>query len=326
MTDPLSRYPAARFPNLPAASAALQQGGAVILACPACTTRFRVGAAALAGASGRRLRCAQCGTVWQYRREAPPPVAEASLSPTAPLSAADRLDVPAFSREPPRLRSAGEQLAIEALGLDGADHDAAGFDAAGFDAAGFDDPAGATRLRRVPRLDAPPPILRADAPTVQPLGALPSRDDAMAAIPTAAARRVGPLAAGLGLAGLAAAIALVAFLARDRLATIWPAAAPAPVVADLAPPAGAGLKVTLSPQRTGDALVINGAIVNRAAVVRRIPPLRVTLRDRHEAALTSQVIDPPVVRLAPGASAHFNAVFEHPSGAATGVAVTFATD
>jgi hypothetical protein len=36
------------------------------------------------------------------------------------------------------------------------------------------------------------------------------------------------------------------------------------------------------------------------------------------------VIDPPVVTLPPGATAHFDTVFEHPSITATGVAVTFA--
>jgi hypothetical protein len=61
-------------------------------------------------------------------------------------------------------------------------------------------------------------------------------------------------------------------------------------------------------------------------IARSVPRLRVTLRDRHEVAVASQVIDLPVHQLLPGASAHFKAVFLHPSDAAIGVAVTFATD
>jgi hypothetical protein len=50
------------------------------------------------------------------------------------------------------------------------------------------------------------------------------------------------------------------------------------------------------------------------------------LRDGNKSDLESKVIDPPVDRLAPGASARFDASFEHPSITATGVDVTFVTD
>ena len=87
----------------------------------------------------------------------------------------------------------------------------------------------------------------------------------------------------------------------------------------------AGLEVTVKPTRTSDSLVINGDIVNSAQVTRRVPRLRVSLRDGNKTELDARIIDPPVVTLAPGATAHFDTTFEHPSITATGVAVTFAS-
>jgi hypothetical protein len=108
---------------------------------------------------------------------------------------------------------------------------------------------------------------------------------------------------------------------------MWPRTASVYAMLGLAPPPGADLQVTVTPTRTsGDTLVIEGSIINSAEAPRAIPRLRVTLRDDNKADLSSKVIDPPVARLLPGATAHFNTVFEHPSVAATGVAVTFATD
>jgi predicted Zn finger-like uncharacterized protein len=254
----------------------------MIVACPACASRFRVDPAALGGAAGRRLRCAGCSHLWHYR-PAPPALAAAVAPPLA---------------------SASETLAIEALGIDAA--------------AERTEP-----VRRVPRPLLAPPVLRAEAPTVPPLGAPSSRRAGAGRRRTVTA---GLALTGLAFAGLAAAIVLAAVFGRERLAALWPSAVPRQAAVDVAPAAGAGLKVTLAPRRTRDSLVISGDIVNNAAVVRRLPRLRVTLRDGREMALASKLVDPPVASLPPGASAHFSTVFEHPSGAATAVAVTFATD
>ncbi len=78
--------------------------------------------------------------------------------------------------------------------------------------------------------------------------------------------------------------------------------------------------------RSADSLVINGDIVNGAAISRRVPRLRLTLLDRNKIDLDSKVINPPVGQLQPGATAHFNAIFEHPTNTAVRVDVTFATD
>lgn len=306
----------------------------MILVCPACETRYRVAAAALERPAGRRLRCANCGHSWRYRPE-PPPVVEPALDvpagahpATAQMArAADPALFEAMAAEGAGLPSASETIAMEALGLDAA-------------------PDGA-RPPAVPRFAMPPSALRVDAALPVPGLAAPSAEarlDAPPAVagpvamprpsvatelPTAAAAAHPrlPIVAGIGLAAVAAAVLWVALLARDRGMALWPAAAiRGYAAAPLAPPSGVGLKVTLTPQRAGDLLVINGDIVNSAAVARRIPRLRVTLRDGRETALASQVIDPPVAELPPGASTHFDAVFEHPNIAATGVAVSFATD
>jgi predicted Zn finger-like uncharacterized protein len=41
----------------------------MIVTCPACETRYQVDDAALRGADGRRVRCADCGNVWTYTPE-----------------------------------------------------------------------------------------------------------------------------------------------------------------------------------------------------------------------------------------------------------------
>jgi predicted Zn finger-like uncharacterized protein len=130
----------------------------------------------------------------------------------------------------------------------------------------------------------------------------------------------------LGLLVVVAGLVLVAYLGRDSIVALWPAAAPVYRTLHLTEQTGAGLAVTAMPKRTPESLVIDGNIVNGAGQSRRVPRLRVTLRDGNKSDLESKLIDPPVDRLAPGASARFNTTFDHPSSTATEVAVTFAPD
>jgi predicted Zn finger-like uncharacterized protein len=152
--------------------------------------------------------------------------------------------------------------------------------------------------------------------------------------PRSTARRRGAMAGIVGLAVLAAGLVFAALLGRDRIETLFASTAPvhatlrsadvpANVPGDIP---GAGLKVTVTPMRSADSLVINGDIVNGATISRRVPRLRLTLLDRNKIDLDSKVINPPVAQLQPGASAHFNAIFEHPTNTAVRVDVTFATD
>jgi predicted Zn finger-like uncharacterized protein len=167
--------------------------------------------------------------------------------------------------------------------------------------------------RAEPRIQSPPHHL---GPTAQ------GRPSVAAELP-AAARRRGLRLVGLALIVLVGVLVVGAILGRDKIIATWPAVYTT-LRQSLNP--GGGLEVTVTPTRTIQSLVIDGNIVNSGATARRVPRLRVTLRDGNKSDLESKVIDPPVDRLAPGATARFNTVFEHPSITATGVDVTFATD
>jgi predicted Zn finger-like uncharacterized protein len=175
---------------------------------------------------------------------------------------------------------------------------------------------GRAELRLDRSIDTRP---RSEGPTAMP------RPSVAAELP-AAARQRRARTAGLGLIVLAGVLVLIAVLVRDKIVAIWPATAPVYAALRLTEQPGAGLEVTVTPKRTPQSLVIDGNIVNGGATAQRVPRLRVTLRDGNKTDLESKVIDPPVDRLAPGATARFNATFDHPSITATGVDVSFAAD
>jgi predicted Zn finger-like uncharacterized protein len=141
----------------------------------------------------------------------------------------------------------------------------------------------------------------------------------------AAARLRRARVAGLVLVLLIAVVLTIGLLRREQIMTQFPQTTPVYSALNLGSPTVAGLEVTVKPTRTSDSLVINGDIVNSAEVARRLPRLRVSLRDGNKTELDARTIDPPVVTLPPGATAHFDTTFEHPSITATGVAVTFAS-
>jgi hypothetical protein len=132
--------------------------------------------------------------------------------------------------------------------------------------------------------------------------------------------------AGLALIAVGVAAMLILTIGRDSVIATWPATARVYAALGLVARPGAGLTISLSTARRGGSLVVTGDIANAAGEARSVPPLRVTLRDARPADLESTVIDPPVARLAPGATAHFETVFEHPGMTATGATATFAPD
>jgi predicted Zn finger-like uncharacterized protein len=148
----------------------------------------------------------------------------------------------------------------------------------------------------------------------------------VAAEPPTPGHHRGAMAAVVGAGVLAAVLVLAAILVGDKLRLYQPATAPLAAASPSAEPAGAGLKVSVTPMRSADSLVINGDIVNGAGVARPVPRLRLTLLDGNKIDLASKVIDPPVAQLRPGGSAHFYAVFEHATTAAVRVDVRFAAD
>jgi hypothetical protein len=172
-------------------------------------------------------------------------------------------------------------------------------------------------------LERPGGELRAD--TQAPGGpAAVGRPPVDVELPAAAKRRRARVA-GLVLGLVVGAVLAIGLFRREQIMTQWPETAPVYGALNLGDPVVSGLEVTVKPTRTSDSLVINGDIVNSAQVTRRVPRLRVSLRDGNKTELDARIIDPPVASLAPGATARFDTTFEHPSITATGVAVTFAS-
>ena len=182
--------------------------------------------------------------------------------------------------------------------------------------------------RTEPTSAAPP--LRVDPPSeagaTPPAPVVPERPVSAEPVPP----RSRGWGAGLAWAALIlvlVAIVLVAVLARDQVVALWPGAARVYAMAHLAPEQPTkGLEIKVMPSRTADALVIDGDINNTAGTARKVPKLRVALRDNSKKELDAKVIDPPVDRLLPGATAHFTTSFPNPNPNAAGVAVTFVTE
>jgi predicted Zn finger-like uncharacterized protein len=142
--------------------------------------------------------------------------------------------------------------------------------------------------------------------------------------------RMGPGLRGLlqvGAVLIVAAVIVVPILARNTVVESWPESAKvynAVGLNTLAPGSGLDLKVT--PLRSEGAFVVTGEITNATSRPLSVPPLRVALRDPTQREVEFQILDPPVETLAPGASARFKTVFEHPSIAATDVVATFGAE
>jgi predicted Zn finger-like uncharacterized protein len=79
------------------------------------------------------------------------------------------------------------------------------------------------------------------------------------------------------------------------------------------------------PSRTSQGLLINGEITNSGKEPHDVPRLRVALQDEAEKEIQFQIFDPPKSRLQPGETVAFATSFPHPSDAAAGVVVTFAS-
>jgi predicted Zn finger-like uncharacterized protein len=173
------------------------------------------------------------------------------------------------------------------------------------------------------QLERPGAELRADTQAPGTPSAV-GRPPVAVELPAAAKRRRARVA-GLVTVLVVAIVLAIGLLRREQIMTQWPQTTPVYAALQLGEVTVVGLEVTVKPTRTSDSLVINGDIVNSAQVARRVPRLRVSLRDGNKTELDARIIDPPVASLAPGATAHFDTTFEHPSITATGVAVTFAS-
>lgn len=154
---------------------------------------------------------------------------------------------------------------------------------------------------------------------------VPPRSLAVTEFATANRRRDARIV-GLLLLATAVAAVVVAVVGRDSIEEMWPSTVRVYRAFSLVDSPITGLEVALTQRRTVDELIVDGDIVNRAAAPRRVPRLRLALHDASRTEVDAKVIDPPVESLAPGATAHFTTVFEHPSMTATGVVASFAAE
>ena len=176
-----------------------------------------------------------------------------------------------------------------------------------------------------PAASAPAPESAASTP-VPVLAPTPERPPPMpAAVPPRVARGSRAGVGCLVLVVIIAAVIATLVLARNTIIRAWPPSARIYGTVGLRPaPLGAGLEISkVAPSRNGDVLVVEGDIANTTGDERTVPRLRVLLRDAAGKELAGRIIDPPTSTLAPGATTRFRTQFEHPSDAATGVAVTF---
>ena len=141
-----------------------------------------------------------------------------------------------------------------------------------------------------------------------------------------ASRRRTTWIAGTGALAFAVGLVVVAVVGRDLVLTLWPSTVEVYRAFNLVPAPGDGLKVTLTVARQGGGLAVAGEIVNSAGTEREVPRLRVSLQDTRRNDVDVKIIDPPVTRLAGGAIARFETVFEHPSMLATTAAAVFMID
>ena len=119
-------------------------------------------------------------------------------------------------------------------------------------------------------------------------------------------------------------VVLAVLIARGDVLATWPVAARLHNLAGLPTMSpGTGLELgEVIPTRTADGLIVEGDITNAGDTVREVPRLRVALRNPDERETQFKIIDPPIVRLEPGETAHFKTSFEDADETAT-VKVSF---
>lgn len=127
--------------------------------------------------------------------------------------------------------------------------------------------------------------------------------------------------------------ALAGVLERRAIVALYPAAAGfyarigLPVERQAAAgAAAAALKIEhIAASRTPHGLIIEGDIQNNGTMTSEVPRLRISLQDRNNRELQSEVVDAPEAQVSAGAHLHFSAPFANPDKAATDVEVTFAS-
>jgi hypothetical protein len=135
-----------------------------------------------------------------------------------------------------------------------------------------------------------------------------------------------------GWQALAAAIVLVvggALVWRAEIVALWPPSLRLYAQLGLAPEAALRpvlilRGVTYANEREGNdtLLVVSGEVANPGPETRKLPPIRVALRDRQQNVLRSWNVELPVTELAPGASTSFTSRLRSPPAEAKDLEVS----
>ncbi|MBL8704165.1 MAG: zinc-ribbon domain-containing protein [Rhodospirillales bacterium] len=261
----------------------------MIASCPNCDTRFEVPESRL-GASGRKVKCGKCGHLWLQRADgSTAPIAATPQPAAAPPPPID-IPEPTAATQPASI--------IEQTGKRAATEEAASGEAAS-----------------QPATEAPKPATgpRVVAPPKRRSG---KRLVAMLLI----------LVAVLGLAGLGAMALRGGELGKNKLvAGILGAIG---LAGEEAESEGLGFENVSTARRsegTVQMLVVSGEVVNTAAKVRIIPPLRGALLAADNREVQNWTFAAKAEKVEPGQRVKFETTLRAPSMDATDVKVTFAT-
>lgn len=261
----------------------------MIASCPNCDTRFEVPESRL-GTTGRKVKCGKCGHLWLQRADgSTAPIATQSTMAPSTMAAPPPIDIPqpGAAQQASIIEQTGTRAAAEAASPD----------------TPADQPADA----------APAPGPRVVAPPKRRSG---KRLVAMLLI----------LVAVLGVAGLGAMALRGGELGKNKLvAGILGAIG---LGGEEAEAEGLGFENVSTARRSEGAvqlLVVSGEVVNTAAQVRIIPPLRGALLAADNREVQNWTFAAKAEKVEPGQRVRFETTLRAPSMDATDVKVTFAT-
>ena len=277
--------------------------------CPECESKFKVPDKAL-GATGRKLRCSQCGHQWFQEPKAEKPAAKAAKpGAKGKPKPKPKSKAKAKPKPPPEV----EEEFDEASPGDGAEDELADGDGTVW----VGTQGGGLRSMADGEAMEPPP-----------LGGV-SRFRGPRRTERRPRRLPVPL---LVLTAAAVAIPAVLFAGRDALVEAWPASALLYDKVGLhVPVPGEGLvlqNVFVQRRQEGSVtlLVVAGEIHNPTDHLRSLPALRGTVLDGHGDAVQSWLFTAEAPQLLPGDTGRFQSELAAPSPGAVKVNVTFTAD